>query len=677
MGVLDSIKSNVYIFVYAILALAIIGTFFSHFFLTLDTAFAPSLKNYSNDLPAPNLSYLIMEFLSFLSIPGQIIEWIFLFFILLLSGTSMYYLIEKRGEVKSPIAKYFAGFLYTVNPFVYVRFMAGHTLFLLGYALFPLILKFLLDFLEETMDKKINKRTLIIASFGFLLIGATAIHNFFLVLFVFGILFLWALYKHRNKFLLIERGISLGIIVLLLNSYWIIPAIMGGNTTIEQITQNDVSVFKTVQESEMNVLISTATMYGFWRGEAYIQPKDILPVWLFYLIFLIILYFCIYGFLVCEDKFKLPLIICSILAFLLAVGISRDMTSKIFDFIFNNFTPMKIFREPQKFVSLLVFAYAFFGAYGIDSLIKKCKDKMVKNKINRILFVMGLILILAIPFLFTPTLFFNFWGQIKPVDYPLDWYEINQLLNNDSGDFNVLFLPWHQYLDLKWLPNRDKRIANPASIFFDKPIIAGDNMEVGNIYSSSSSQRSRYIEFLLAKGKEGKLKNLGDNLILINVKYILLTKEVDYQSYSFLFNQSNLELIKETDNFYVFKNNVGTNRFYQTNEVDWSSDDPEPILNMNLENKLQPLGYAPVLFGYRIENTSMKYVVFTEDLNQYWSLGSIYPIEDKIVNVYETEEIESNKVSYLRKYVLLGGEIVSIISFLAIIYLYFRSEKSI
>jgi len=56
-----------------------------------------------------------------------------------------------------------------------------------------------------------------------------------------------------------------------------------------------------------------------------------------------------------------------------------------------------------------------------------------------------------------------------------------------------------------------KRIANPASSFFDKPIIQGDNMEVGNIYSSSGSPLSKYLE--------PRLKNLtGKDLKLLNVK---------------------------------------------------------------------------------------------------------------------------------------------------------------
>jgi len=94
----------------------------------------------------------------------------------------------------------------------------------------------------------------------------------------------------------------------------------------------------------------------------------------------------------------------------------------------------------------------------------------------------------------------GFWGQLKPTDYPEDWYEINDILNNDPQDFNVLFLPWHQYMDFKWIPNTQKRVANPASNFFDKPAIQGENTEISTSTPSPPTRRSAMSSPCLSRG---------------------------------------------------------------------------------------------------------------------------------------------------------------------------------
>jgi len=81
-------------------------------------------------------------------------------------------------------------------------------------------------------------------------------------------------------------------------------------------------------------------------------------------------------------------------------------------------------------------------------------------------------------------MFFGFSGALVSQDYPADYYEINSYISSDTGDFNTLALPWHMYMDYSWNKNQDKRLANVAPTFFTKPVISGDNMEVGGIYSN-------------------------------------------------------------------------------------------------------------------------------------------------------------------------------------------------
>lgn len=66
--------------------------------------------------------------------------------------------------------------------------------------------------------------------------------------------------------------------------------------------------------------------------------------------------------------------------------------------------------------------------------------------------------------------------------------------------------------------------------------------------------------------------NFGGPISIIGVKYILLTKEVDYKKYFFLFNQSDLELALETENFYVFKNKAFKGLIFSVDGISYVKD---------------------------------------------------------------------------------------------------------
>lgn len=138
------------------------------------------------------------------------------------------------------------------------------------------------------------------------------------------------------------------------------------------------------------------------------------------------------------------------------------------------------FRDSQKYVALLCLAYGYLGGLGVVEISKELGQQR-KNSLK----VAGIVLITIM--LLTPLGYsfamFGFQGHVATTDYPQRWYQANEYLNQDEDDYNVLFLPWHLYMDYSWLPSRDKRLANPAWQFFDKPVVAGDNIEVPGIYS--------------------------------------------------------------------------------------------------------------------------------------------------------------------------------------------------
>lgn len=549
------------------------------------------------------------------------IMWLILF----LAGMAMHSFIQTSSHPP----RYYAGVLYMINPFVYVRFMAGHLHLLLAYALIPWAVQSLRSFLEHPSMKQG-----IYTCFWLTVIAVLSIHALFIVLFVYLIFFLYTLFKTKEKaqyIRYIRATALLACCFILLNAYWIIPVATADSTKVSQITQADLAASQT-KSGGLNEFIYTLMMHGFWREGAYILPIKIMPFLLYFALFGVILFLTVHGFLYCPERYRVPILFMGVSAQLLAVGVGHPWFRDIFTFLFNHLYFMRGFREPQKFVALVVFAHAFFGAYGLQKL----KDQVERKNIQLIV----ALIIIALLFAYTPTLFMSFWGQLKPVDYPSDWYELNSFLNEDTQDFKILFLPWHLYMDFSWIPNQDKRSANLAKDFFTKEVIQGDNVEVGAIYSSSQNPVSKHVESLLGNRN---LTRLGGNLTLINVKYVVLTKEADYKNYFFLFNQTDLDLVKETEHFYVFKNKIPVHRFY---EADTLTDEPftEGMYRRNSRVR------------YTVQQPTKKYLIFTEAYNHHWKLNGQDPMQLGPVNAYV---VEPSQNSYTLTYTRFTTYLVS------------------
>ena len=48
---------------------------------------------------------------------------------------------------------------------------------------------------------------------------------------------------------------------------------------------------------------------------------------------------------------------------------------------------------------------------------------------------------LALPFLYSLNMLWGFDHELRATNFPRDWYETDQYLMEQEGDFSVLFLP--------------------------------------------------------------------------------------------------------------------------------------------------------------------------------------------------------------------------------------------
>jgi hypothetical protein len=599
--------------------------------LTLDMVFGPKMNPDFYGLQGPPMGGGLLLGTSVYALsfvfPTWLIQKILLFLVFFLSGISAHSLTNTKSEVP----KYFAGILYAVNPFIYVRFLAGHLGILLAYAIVPFAIKYFLEFLDDSSKRNGMK------VFIPLIFIATGPHVLFLTLISFLIIFCFKSTELRSKIKrLIPRLALLALAFLAISAYWLVPLATAEETKVQQITEQDLFVFAPRGEG-LSVPYSLATMYGFWRG-GYTYTKDIFPAW--HLFFFIILFLAVYGFISNhKDRRAQSLAAIGIISFLLAMGAVGPLGS-----LFESVSVLRGFRDSQKFVGLLVLAYAYLGALGVDSLLSRFKQD---NKKILSISVVAIVLVTPIAYNFTQ---FGFWGQLQPTDYPADWYEANEILNADNQDFNVLFLPWHLYMDFRFVPNQDKRIANPASIFFDKPIISGQNMEVPGIYTQSTNPGQRYVENILSSGVIS-----GENLKLLNVKYVILAKEVDYAQYLGMLNASDLELVFDSENLMLYRNPEAVSRFYGTDELS-----PKALV---------PLDYEVISpAGYEAAGGNKNYTIFVPpnlDSSDWLLDGKVAP-----EGFYAAWESQGGKVEYSRFETYEISYIISISSALAIVAVY-------
>lgn len=505
---------------------------------------------------------LLLKGISFI-VPMWVIQKVLLFCTLFLAGFSAHLL----SPAKNQVGKYFAGLIYMLNPFVYVRFMAGQWLLLLGYAVMPFAIRTIFSFFKEPNLKRALRMTLLLT-----LVGMFSSHILILVLFVFIVIFVVKLIPTSSRlttFINLTKYTAIAAsIFFLINTYWILPALIS-KSILSQIGTEDLIVFSAKNWSGApSLLFGLASLHGFWR-EGYRYISDIVPGW--YLIYIFILFLTIYGLVNKYNEKEIghhvkTFMVLAIISLVLATGISTPYFSDLYTFLFDKVVIFKGFRDSQKFVVLLALAYSYLGGLGVDEIFQQLKPKYTIMKRAAFSLVFG-VLAVTTPLVYSTNMLLGFNHQLTITQYPSEWNEVNIFLNRQGGDFKVLFFPWHSYMDFNWSRGR---LLNPAASFFDRSVIQGENIEVGDIETQSINPEQHYIQFLLENNKE--IHNWGELIAPLNVRYIILAKESNLTNYDFLYRQLDLTVVLDNSRIVLFQNQHPTAKLYLTNGTSWISD---------------------------------------------------------------------------------------------------------
>jgi hypothetical protein len=493
--------------------------------LTLDMVFTPQVKevvsagSYLNSLP---IHYLIQ--LSSLLLPIWVIQKIILFFVFFCLGYLPYRFLPLP---KNNTVRLFSALVYTANPFVYSRFLAGHWTHLMAYALLPVFIHFLFKFTRLPGFKlgvKLFSSVILISLFS--------LHFFVMVVLIMAVWFFcyFVNYFITKKYvflkLTLKSLILAGLVFLVLSAYWLIPR-LNNNQPIEN--RFDITHWQAFAASSHNgsgTTLNVLSLNGFWGegqpwSKQFAWPQDYAVFWIAIgMIWLLVLTGIINGF---RNREKRPVIsfflILGITSFIFATGAGETVFKSLNIWLYEHIYFWRGFRDSQKFSGLLALSYAVLSGYGVNT---------VRSNRFRVLI-----------FLIPVSLGFLMWGgfknQLRPVWYPEVWDKAKGIIQADSSDYKVLFLPWHGYLSFNF--NNNLLIANPAKGFFGEKAIVSRSVEIKELYDQEVDPEYISLDKVVRSVTSLSPDQTIDYLINKNIKYIVFFQDlngVDNLKYGFL-----------------------------------------------------------------------------------------------------------------------------------------------
>lgn len=520
------------------------------YILVLDMVFAPTIpmpRELTNTYPF----YMLLHALHFV-IPAFIIQKMLLISIFAIAGLGTFRLFRvfRPTTVNTTIwqwAAYFAGIFYMYNPFTYTRLMAGQYLVLVGYALLPFFVRALWNFVQQP-DRK---GTLILAGFttG---IAVTSVHTLGIALIVaFIAVIVQALSRagRRQHKSLVAHSLLGVSIVIVLNSFWLIPVIRGSSEltdTVANFSSADFEAFATTS-GDFGTIVNVLSLQGFWGDDKnlYLLPQDISGLWLLPLavVWALVLLGCIWSW---RNQRKLGFVLAAtgIAGLILACGTSGTVFSGLNGWLATHVPFFAAYREPQKFAMLIVLAYAYFAGAGLAWLASYVKQTRQRQTI--------LILALLLPLACAPLLPWGATNQLRAKTYPLDWHSVNTQINAErQPEAKALFLPWHLYMPLRF---SNGVVANPAEAFFDIPILSSKDPELGRAGTYKIGSDITAAGQLI--GNAANEPRLVPRLATLGIRYIIVAKEFDFARYDFLQSNPDLHQLTHSESLIVYKISV-------------------------------------------------------------------------------------------------------------------------
>ncbi len=431
-----------------------------------------------------------------------------------------------------PVAIGAATLLFTVNPFVYERMAAGQVYVVLGYALLPVVFGLVVRPLRSLVA------TACVGGLLYALAIAVSVHYLFLAGTVVVVAAVAHAVARRRREALAGMGL-LGV-GLAVSTYWLVPAIRAGAGSSAQVTASDLGAFRTLGDPTLGLFGNVVGLYGFFRPGAPLV-KDALSGWPLVLLALLL----VVGFgLVDLGRRGAPasalawscVAICALGAFA-AMG-TQGPTGALYAWCFAHVPGFHVLREAQKFDALVALGYAVgFGA-GVSALTRSMSP--VRGR------ALAAAALLAVPVVYGYTELWGFSVSGQGSATPAAVVAADRAM---APGETALVLPWAAYYPVPWLG--DRVVANPLASAFDRPVIAADDLEAGQIVSESTNPRSAFLEFSLSSAP--RLHEFGRVLAALGASYVVVAKSPGWSTYAWLAAQRDLRVVLDDADVVVYR----------------------------------------------------------------------------------------------------------------------------
>ncbi len=435
-----------------------------------------------------SIGQIVMHITEFIVGPA-IASKFFYFGILVLSGFLWLFFARRVLNLISFSSKWMEVLgivFFMMNPFAYERMMTQPTVYL-GIILIGWWIYFLIS---ENIP---SLRNYIIAWLCMGLALANFPHASYMVIIIYLLYFVFFV-RSRRQFLYLFLGWC---IFFLLNLNWLLAPLYGWKDvvgTIGDFGTKNIDAFLTRSIAPLDISSTNLLLYGFWwETSHFVLPWVLSPYWFIAWGFvgLIILFSFILGVRTKKiRKTSFFLCILWVISLIFGLGIATPWTRPIMEWAYDFLPYFRGYREPQKWIGLLMIVEGIFFLGWASYLLKKIQD-IYSRGITWFIFLMLFIF-------WSPGMLYWFRGQLTTMHYPESLEILRQEMLRDIPESKTLILPWHSYMACEW--TSWKILHNSLDTFFlPLSMTRAHNIEMRSwLYSNPKDQQNAMIEQYLS-----------------------------------------------------------------------------------------------------------------------------------------------------------------------------------
>lgn len=596
-------------------------------------------------------------FSNILHIPWNIVYKFFWFGLFLVSVSySVWFFFKTFLPKISKLFTIIGIIIYLTNTYILMLVSGGQMGIALAYGITPLVFCKFIQLINsfESVAKLRNlmflKSSLIIS----LLLSIQLLFDIrivYITLLAIACYFFFTLFDLGTRKNLLSKLVYVFIIpfgiTLLVHAFWIMPLVIVGNSSIDQLggayTTNDAVRFFSFAKMENTIsLLHPHWPENIFGKVSFMKPEFlVLPLIAFASLLFVQTKSMKEKEMNSERRIVLFFTFLGLIGVFLAKG-ANDPLGQVYLWLFNTVPGFVMFRDPTKFYLLIILSYSI--------LIPFCLFKFSEKRMGREPIILSLFLLFLL-FLIKPAWSGDLGGTFKRDSVPNEYIQLKDLLHNDSTFYRTLWLP------------RQQRFTFVSSVH--------PSIEAGPLFSATNE--AQLIRSLQQETTQEYLSNLS-------VRYLIIS----YDPYGEIFvedrkynqkKRNNLE--KNLDKMvWLKKIQDGKITIYETKDYKnhFYLDDGQGKVNSLMKSSTE--------YMLNVENKRETKLIFSENYSPYWRAvikGKEQSSKktDQGLNSFALREVgrQQIKVYYSAEKYYIIGRVISLAT-LIILFIIFLKAKS-